>query len=466
MPHPIAFPRLTLLACSAALALLAGCGDDAAPAARPDAGPPATAAVTYWRDVAPVVNAKCARCHQAGGIAPFALDSYEQAKRWAAPAADVTARGIMPPYLVTHDGSCGDFEASEALTAAERAVFAAWAASDKVEGTPVMLPRPPVQGLAGPLVEMKTPLLAPRAQGGKLAEFDEYRCFAVDAAAMPGMPARGGYITDYEVIPGNAALVHHVIAFLVDPTRKARDGRTNAEVMQALDATDPDRTGWPCFGMAGEGLEPDSAPAVWAPGQGPVSFPRGMGVQVRPTDKIIVQMHYNLSDPRLAGQTDSTALRLRVADAVERRLVFVVEDGLLDTLFSQMPVELAPGSRSVKFEWKTTGRELGIERAGVGAEVELVAVMPHMHERGVRKEMRMGRAGSPLACSARVERWNFHWQKLYFYSGTRPRIGADTELALTCEYDTSRDRMPVLPGWGTRNEMCTAILMLALPPGA
>ena len=36
---------------------------------------------------------------------------------------------------------------------------------------------------------------------------------------------------------------------------------------------------------------------------------------------------------------------------------------------------------------------------------------------------------------------------------------------MTCEYDTSRDTQPVLPGWGTRNEMCTAIMMVALPPG-
>jgi hypothetical protein len=25
--------------------------------------------------------------------------------------------------------------------------------------------------------------------------------------------------------------------------------------------------------------------------------------------------------------------------------------------------------------------------------------------------------------------------------------------------------MPVLPGWGTRNEMCLDVMMLALPPG-
>jgi hypothetical protein len=37
-------------------------------------------------------------------------------------------------------------------------------------------------------------------------------------------------------------------------------------------------------------------------------------------------------------------------------------------------------------------------------------------------------------------------------------------LQATCEYDTSADTAPVLPGWGTRNEMCLTVLMVALPP--
>jgi hypothetical protein len=36
---------------------------------------------------------------------------------------------------------------------------------------------------------------------------------------------------------------------------------------------------------------------------------------------------------------------------------------------------------------------------------------------------------------------------------------------VTCTYDTQAESAPVLPGWGTRNEMCLTILMAALPPG-
>jgi hypothetical protein len=46
-----------------------------------------------------------------------------------------------------------------------------------------------------------------------------------------------------------------------------------------------------------------------------------------------------------------------------------------------------------------------------------------------------------------------------------PRLTSANQLQLTCDYNTMKEQAPVLPGWGTYNEMCIAILMLALPPG-
>src|SRR5258707_986748 len=65
-----------------------------------------TGAVTFWQDVAPLYNNRCVRCHQEGGIGPFRLDNYADAKAHAAlELARVTA-GTMPPYFMVHDGTC------------------------------------------------------------------------------------------------------------------------------------------------------------------------------------------------------------------------------------------------------------------------------------------------------------------------------------------------------------------------
>jgi hypothetical protein len=105
---------------------------------------------------------------------------------------------------------------------------------------------------------------------------------------------------------------------------------------------------------------------------------------------------------------------------------------------------------------------------GLGPPLEyadLIAVMPHMHERGRNLEMRIGaQVGSELACAAKTQRWDFHWQKFYFYKKPM-RLTPESQIQVTCDFDTSRDGSPVLPGWGTQNEMCLTALMLALPPG-
>jgi hypothetical protein len=430
------------------LALAAGCGDSS----------PSEPALTYWEDVAPLLNEKCVSCHQPGGIGPFSLVSYSDVLPKAASIAAMTRAKMMPPYLVTHDGSCGNFEDSAALTDAEIETLQAWAKGPMVEGTKVSLSVPAVSHLEEG-TDYKTPAIVPVAAGNDLAKNDDYRCFMMDAPL-----AKDRFITGYEVLPGNAEIVHHVLAFVVDPAKMTRSGKTNAQHIQALDEADPDRVGWSCFGAAGDGVEDEGAPVVWAPGQGVVSFPGNIGVRQRPTDRLVIQVHYNLANERTRGQMDSTTVRLRYADKVERPALFLVPDGLLESLFTQPKPDVLPaGQAAVAYTWTRTMEQMGLAMA---PPLEIIAVMPHMHERGRKSELRLLGPGGRDECQAKVENWNFHWQKYYFYKGELPKLTPDTKVQLTCTYDTTRDQTPTLPGWGTNNEMCLNTLIVALPPGS
>src|SRR4051795_11521076 len=74
-------------------------GDLPAPAPTPagEAAPNA-AAVTFTRDVAPILYANCATCHRRGEVAPFALLTYAEAKRHARQLARLTGDRVMPPW--------------------------------------------------------------------------------------------------------------------------------------------------------------------------------------------------------------------------------------------------------------------------------------------------------------------------------------------------------------------------------
>ncbi|HIF07269.1 MAG TPA: cytochrome c, partial [Gemmatimonadetes bacterium] len=63
------------------------------------------AALTYSADVASIIQENCTTCHRDGGIAPFALVTYQDARRYARRIKDAVANRIMPPYY--YDGDIG-----------------------------------------------------------------------------------------------------------------------------------------------------------------------------------------------------------------------------------------------------------------------------------------------------------------------------------------------------------------------
>jgi hypothetical protein len=407
--------------------------------------------------VAPIFFENCVTCHQPDGVAPFRLDTYEEAREWSVAARQAVEERTMPPWLVTSDGSCGEFRDAKWLDDDEIATIAAWVEA----GAPAGVPRDDLQvpaaselgaGLddGSEIMAVTTPDYVPEPDGSDIAKYDDYRCFLLD-----GTIDADRFLTGFEIVPGNAALVHHMMLMVVDPDLVVEGGKTNLELMRAMDEASPDRLGWPCYNEAGEGVIVESIPVTWAPGMGPVPYPEKSGVRLGAGRVLVAQMHYNLVDERVRGQSDSTLARLRVADEVARQGVYTGGDRLIysgDTL--------APGQASVPYTWEVEVDEilggLGVERA------QMYGVFPHMHELGRRFRVEIVDADDHAACAAEVERWNFHWQLTYFYE--QPfEIELGQRLRVTCEYDTRGRTEPVLPGWGTQNEMCFTGLYLILP---
>src|SRR4051812_43335341 len=87
--------------------------------APPEAGP------TYWKDVRPILDQNCARCHHEGGFAT-SFDDALTAQALAPSMAARTAAGEMPPPAP--DPDCAEYEGSDALFLDDekKATIAAW----------------------------------------------------------------------------------------------------------------------------------------------------------------------------------------------------------------------------------------------------------------------------------------------------------------------------------------------------
>ncbi|MCY4016053.1 MAG: hypothetical protein OXE54_02540 [Gammaproteobacteria bacterium] len=125
-----------------ALALLAAAGICASAAASADDG------LTYSRDIAPILQQKCAGCHNPEGIGPMPLMDYQQVRPFAYLIKDRTSNRIMPPWHVDPDVGIQQFKNDASLSDEQIAMISAWVDAGAPEGDPADLP-PPLELPAG-----------------------------------------------------------------------------------------------------------------------------------------------------------------------------------------------------------------------------------------------------------------------------------------------------------------------------
>jgi hypothetical protein len=92
-----------------------------APIAFPERG---AAKVSYAKDVAPILEAKCVACHEEGGIGPFAMKNYAVVKGFAPMIREVIRTDRMPPYHA--DPHVGKFSDDKRLTPDETKTLVHW----------------------------------------------------------------------------------------------------------------------------------------------------------------------------------------------------------------------------------------------------------------------------------------------------------------------------------------------------
>lgn len=439
------------------LSLLLSC----APTER--AGPPGEAP-TWHAHVAPIVAEHCGACHVPGGVAPFALDTYAAAGPMAASMVASVESGAMPPFSAATTDECEPrfgFVDDIRLTDAEKATLRAWADAGAPEGDPATAaPLPAPADLFLTDADDELVVDTPYVTSG---DRDEFRCFSLD----PGL-AEDQWLTGLQVVPGNAAVVHHVIVFS-DPTG------------ESAGLVGPDGT-YECFG--GSGVSGSALLGAWAPGAFPFEAPADTGIRVSAGSRIVMQVHYhpagNVAEP------DATGVQLRWADETPGREALLA---LLGNASSRWE-GLLPGPND------RSGAEFRIP-AGVADHTETIeypipagtytvfAAGAHMHYIGTDMLIEVDHA-SPrddepaTECLVHTPRWDFDWQRAYAYDAPLdevPTLRPGDTLRLRCTYDNTlgnpgtrialddaglTEPVDVYLGEETLDEMCLGVFGIVL----
>src|SRR5215211_4487304 len=114
------------------LALVLAIAAVAGAVTRGSSADPASAKPTYVRNVAPILDGRCISCHSRGGVAPFPLTSYREARQHRTEIAAVVASRRMPPWHA--DSQARAYLYDPSLTASQVVTIVRWVRAGAPQG--------------------------------------------------------------------------------------------------------------------------------------------------------------------------------------------------------------------------------------------------------------------------------------------------------------------------------------------
>jgi mono/diheme cytochrome c family protein len=113
----------------------------AQPALAQQPAPGATPAVTFARDVAPILQKNCQECHRPGAVGPMSLRTYEEVRPWVRAIKQRVVDREMPPYRYDKVG-IQHLKGDLRLTEADIQTIARWVDSGSPLGNAADMPAP------------------------------------------------------------------------------------------------------------------------------------------------------------------------------------------------------------------------------------------------------------------------------------------------------------------------------------
>lgn len=398
-------------------------------------------AITYHNRISRLMQNHCVECHRTGGVAPFALDNYEDVASHAGMIRKVVERGVMPPWFaapatpakpnttsgVEKKADHGSLWATDrSLADSEKADLLAWLDGGKPRGdekdavAPRLYPDGWLIGKPDAVFEFSKPV-AIKATGTM-----PYQNIIVETH-LP----QDQWIQAIEIQPGAREVVHHVLVFIAGVDR---DDEENDQEESDRDPAARDRQGfW----------------AAYVPGNSTLIYPDGYAKKLPKGARLRFQMHYT---PTGKATEDRTRIGLVFAKSPPQFEVRV--HGIANGRIRIPP-------------YADNHRENATIRLPFDAQI--LSFMPHMHVRGKACKYEVIRADGTSSTMLNIPHYDFNWQLSYRYFEPVKLSKGDT-IEFTAWYDNS-DKNPANPDpskevrWGpqTFNEMHLGYVEYVVP---
>jgi mono/diheme cytochrome c family protein len=338
------------------------------------------ASISYADTIAPIIEEKCASCHVDGGIAPFAMNSYEVVKGYAPMIRESIRTDRMPPYFA--DPHIGQFKNDQALTPKQVKTLVHWIEAgaprgdgpDPLKTNVTRAPEWPA-ALGKPDVVVTLPPFQVPASG-----VIEYQYPTVDN------PFKGdAWLRAMVVVPGDRSVVHHVTSGHVS----AKDSLSEL---------------------------PGGSVGSYTPGAEPQIIAADAGAPVPAGGKLRYSMHYTTTGK---PATDVTRIGYYLHD---KKPKYIKRSAVI----GDSTIEIPPGEQ----------RYTMYSYLEFPADAYLYTLYPHAHYRGAHVELTAVKPDGSRELLLSLPKYDFNWQR--DYDPVKPiHVKAGTKLQAKWVYDNS-----------------------------
>lgn len=329
-----------------------------------------------WKDVAAIFYARCGSCHNPNGHPVQKLTTYSGAVPHIIDIATQLNNNTMPPW--TPDTNYTRFTHERTIGPGEKQAILDWITNGAQQGDTTLAPPvpnyPQFQLYGTPDLILQIPTFASNATSTS----DAYNCFSVPSGLLQNRILRA-----FEIVPGNASIVHHVVVN-IDTT-----------------ATVPSDLSGSCFSQGGQfsigGYAPGAAPTVF-----PGSAPLKAGITIKAGSNFILQLHYPAGTQ---GQLDSTTIRL---------YFYPLNTTGVRTIYSTVPLQnwnlLIPANTTQTFTAKYPSGNSTLPVA-----LSIYSCFPHSHKvcKSITNYAYTPTDTIPLI---RMNNWDFNWQGYFTFN--------------------------------------------------
>jgi hypothetical protein len=407
------------------------------------------AAVTFTKDVAPIIFNKCANCHRLGETAPMSLTSYAEVRPWSKAIREVVVERTMPPWFADPKTSTLHFANDRRLSDKEIATITAWVDAGAPKGSDKNLPALPKYApgwtFGEPDLVIEMPIDYEVQAEGELPMQNFY-------VPVPFTEER--WVEKVELRPGNPAVVHHSIANVVSlpAGTKIVNGKAVSGGAAALNSQSARETGGLSEGGSGGGgrevvLSQDAFTRAGAfklvgqaPGKGFERHVPGTAKRIPPGTYIQFNMHYQPS-----GKAEKDRSRLGLWFAKQPVKYEVLTKGVSDTVFiagKELGETRMVNGKPVKVRGRIPNIPPNVDNWEIGGEtiikeaITLYAFAPHMHLRGKDIKYSVIWPDGREQVLLNVPKFDFNWQ-LHYELAEPLKLPAGAKLRSLAHYDNS-----------------------------